>query len=420
MPRIAILGAGPIGIEAAVLAHRSGMDVQVYEQEDIAANVQQWGHVTLFTPWSMNTSAWGRGRLQQAGMPLPQSDVCPTGAEFVTQYLQPLASSLPPGTIHTRHRMEGLGRDGLLKSDAIGKPERVMRPFRLLLNEAGIERIATADYVLDCTGTYGTPNAIGAGGLPCVGERQAADAIHYHLPDIASRRADFAEKTTLVVGNGYSAATAVAALAELARSAPRTRVEWRTRRVADAPLVSIPDDVLPGRAALTTTANRLASARSSAVHWRGGWMVEQIEQRPGNSPVGWTVKLRSSSDGDECETLNVDHILALVGYRPDRHLYEELQVHECYASQGPMKLAAALLGSTSADCLVQPAQGIGVLRNPEPRFFILGAKGYGRSARFLLQTGIEQVTTVVRDICQEQHLQFPDDVVSVKLSGDAS
>lgn len=406
MPRIAILGAGPIGIEAAVLAHRCGLDVQLYEQGEVAANVQHWGHVTLFTPWIMNTSAWGRAQLQQSSRSLPPGDVCPTGADFVTQYLQPLAATLPPGTVNTRHRVEQIGRSGLLKGDAIGKPERVTKPFALLLNAAGVERPATADYVLDCTGTYGIPKSIGAGGLPCLGERIAAPSIHYHLPDINACRDDFAGKTTLVVGNGYSAATAVVALAELVRTTPQTRIEWRTRRITDVPMTPIPYDTLPGRAALTATANRLATERASNLHWRGGWMVTRID-RSVHSPTRWSVELRSSSNPEECERLDVDQILALVGYRPDRSLYEELQVHECYASQGPMKLAAALLGATSVDCLVQPAQGIDVMRNPEPRFFILGAKSYGRSARFLLQTGIEQVATVMRHICVEQQCPFP-------------
>ena len=86
-----------------------------------------------------------------------------------------------------------------------------------------------------------------------------------------------------------------------------------------------------------------------------------------------------------------DRIIANVGYKPDRSLYEELQVHECYASQGPMKLAAALLGETSADCLSQTSHGAETLRNPEPGFFILGSKSYGRDSRFLLKTGIEQI-----------------------------
>ena len=53
---------------------------------------------------------------------------------------------------------------------------------------------------------------------------------------------------------------------------------------------------------------------------------------------------------------NVETVITNVGYRPDTSLYQELQVHQCYATEGPMKLAAALLsssGANSVDCLAQ-------------------------------------------------------------------
>jgi hypothetical protein len=80
-----------------------------------------------------------------------------------------------------------------------------------------------------------------------------------------------------------------------------------------------------------------------------------------------------------------------VGYSPDTALYRELQVHECYASLGPMKLAAALAGQAGADCLQQVGHGGETLRSPEPNFYILGAKSYGRNSHFLLRIGFEQV-----------------------------
>lgn len=59
-----------------------------------------------------------------------------------------------------------------------------------------------------------------------------------------------------------------------------------------------------------------------------------------------------------------------------------------------MSLAAALLGETSADCLATPPAGPERVRNPEPGFFILGAKSYGRRSRFLLRTGWQQLDDV--------------------------
>ena len=87
-----------------------------------------------------------------------------------------------------------------------------------------------------------------------------------------------------------------------------------------------------------------------------------------------------------------DEIVANVGYRPDIKPFEELQIHRCYATEGPIKLAAHLLGESSDDCLQQTSGGVALLMNPEPNFYIVGAASYGRDARFLLQTGLKQVS----------------------------
>ena len=87
-------------------------------------------------------------------------------------------------------------------------------------------------------------------------------------------------------------------------------------------------------------------------------------------------------------------LTALPGSVGDPDVYRQLQVHECWATSGPMKLAAALLGSASADCLTQERHGADTLRNPEPDFFILGAKSYGRNTTFLLRVGWDQVSDV--------------------------
>jgi hypothetical protein len=87
-------------------------------------------------------------------------------------------------------------------------------------------------------------------------------------------------------------------------------------------------------------------------------------------------------------------VLALNGGVGDASLYRQLQVHECYATAAPVKLSAALLaqsGEGPADCLALQPPGPETLVNPEPGFFILGAKSYGRNSQFLLQVGWQQV-----------------------------
>ena len=93
-----------------------------------------------------------------------------------------------------------------------------------------------------------------------------------------------------------------------------------------------------------------------------------------------------------------DNVIANVGYRPNSELYQELQIHQCYASDGPMKLAAALMASSgagSSDCLAQVAPGKDTMLNPEPGFYIVGMKSYGRGSKFLLSIGHEQVGQVL-------------------------
>jgi hypothetical protein len=60
-----------------------------------------------------------------------------------------------------------------------------------------------------------------------------------------------------------------------------------------------------------------------------------------------------------------------------------------------MKLAAALLGAAGGDCLAQPAPSADLLSNPEPGFFILGSKSYGRNSSFLLRQGLQQIDSIL-------------------------
>jgi hypothetical protein len=76
----------------------------------------------------------------------------------------------------------------------------------------------------------------------------------------------------------------------------------------------------------------------------------------------------------------------------------EMQVHECYSTEGPIALAAKLLASTSKDCLDQVECGSEVICTTEPDFFILGAKSFGRSSQFLFQTGLLQIRDAFRRI----------------------
>ena len=392
--RIAVLGAGPIGLETALYARYLGYDVDVYERGEVAENVLRWGHVRLFTPWRQNVSPLALAALtaQDDRWRAPDDDAILTGREFAARYLVPLAhSDLLVDGLQTQTEVVVVGRGAQLKGDNVGLEAREEEDFRLLLRDAaGNESIATADVVIDATGTFGNHNWAGASGIPAPGELAVAGAIDYGLPDILDRdREHYAGKRILVVGAGYSAATSVVALAELAAQEPETKIVWITRRppadVAAGPIAVIEHDRLVERDRLARAANAVAGGSSSAVEYRPDTMVDSIARSPQRTQL--LLRLSGSHSG----TIEVDRIIANVGYRPDNRLYAELQVHECYATGGPMKLASALLGDASSDCLNQVSHGPQSLLNPEPDFYILGSKSYGRNSRFLLSVGLTQI-----------------------------
>jgi threonine dehydrogenase-like Zn-dependent dehydrogenase len=374
---VAILGAGPVGLDAALACAAAGRTFTVYEAGDtVAAHVRAWGHVRLFTPWDLNVSHRMRALLHA-----PTGQDCPTGAELADRLLDPVAA-LPvlADRIRLRTRVVGVARTGLLKHEQIGSGARAAAPFTLLLDGPDGEETAEADLVLDCTGTYAVPNTLGAGGIPARGERALARRITRTLPAVGDpgRWAGRA----LLVGAGKSAQTAARDLAAL----PGTRVEWVVRSAAPD-WGAVPDDTLPGRRQLVEISRAFAGGGHGNVTVHTGAQVQALVSDGGRVHV-----TLATADGPR--EVVCDHVVSLTGYVGDASLYRQLQVHECYATAAPMNLSATLLGSAGGDCLAQPAVGVDALRNPEPHFFILGAKSYGRLNTFLLRTGYEQVDAV--------------------------
>ncbi len=383
---IAILGAGPIGLEAALAAVDRGESFTIYETAPHAAgNVRRWGHVRLFTPWSMNVSPRMRRHLEAADRPVIDGSECPTGHQLVDMLLTPVAElpSIAP-SLETGTRVLHVGRQGLLKHEEIGTPERAGRQFRLVVqDQLGRERVDFASTVLDCTGTYEVANSLGEAGVPAPGERTAEARILRHLPDLRAEPQAWAGKRLLLVGAGHSAQTAACDLADFAAEHPQTRILWALRR-PDPNWAIDPEDPLPERSRLAERAAAIAAGPSDAFEVLTGVTVDAVE----SNPEGLKVHLAGAGGA---RTVDVDLVLALTGYVGDSGLYRQLQVHECYATSAPMKLAAALLGQGSTDCLAQTSHGAETLANPEPGFFILGIKSYGRSGGFLMRLGWTQV-----------------------------
>ena len=388
-PRLAVLGAGPVGLETALAAAEHGLDFTIYDAEPtVAGHVRDWGHLRLFTPWDMNVSPRMRRALEGEGAEVPAGAGIPTGHELADRLLEPVAGgrNVAP-RLRLGTRVKAVARDGLLKHEEIATDRRGAHPFRLLVQDAdGREGVERADLVFDCTGIYGNPNSLGDGGIPAPGEAALDERIDRRLPDVARQPEAWAGRTILLTGAGHSAQTAARDLAELARDGSGTRVIWAIRS-GDPDWGAVDDDPLPERTSLNAAAAELAAGASGAIETRLGHVTEAVRADGGDRIC---VTLRNGTPED----VVVDRVLALNGGVGDFSLYRQLQVHECYATAAPMKLSAALLSAGGGDCLEQGSHGPDTLTNPEPGFFILGAKSYGRNSQFLLRVGWEQVDDV--------------------------
>ena len=390
--RLVVIGAGPVGLQAALTAAERGFDVHVYEAGRVGEHLSRFGDIAWFTPFSMNSTEPTRDRLGRAGVSLPDGDAILTARALVERYLAPIAL-LPElaGRIHEGCRVISVARAGTVKSGPSGAV-RAQTPFVVGVEEKSASRFVEADLVIDASGVVGRPRSFGPGGLEARGESALGARVDRHLPPSReAMRALYAGKQALLVGSGHSAAAALIEFDALASTgAGPARMHWVCRKPSFAVR---PDDPLRARAELARAASHVA-ANAPWIQCHPGAVIEAAEAAADGLI---DVTLTGTGEGLAPVRVRADRILSLTGYRPDTDLSRELQIHMCFASEAPMALAAALASAAAADpeaagdCLSQATHGPDTLRTTEPGFFVIGAKSYGRNPSFLVRLGYEQV-----------------------------
>ena len=229
---VVIIGAGPVGLAAAAHAVSRGLAPLVLEAGPrIGEAVRRWGHVRMFSPWKFGVDAAAAEILTRDGWTMPTADEYPTGHELVAAYLEPLAAS-PALAPHIRlnARVVSVARRD---HDRMKNGRRQDAAFLVRVLGPEGEQDILARAVIDASGTLDTPGALGASGLPAIGEHGAAAHIFYGIPDVlGAERMRYGGRSVLVAGSGHSALNALLDLAALAESAPTTRIQWVIRRPA--------------------------------------------------------------------------------------------------------------------------------------------------------------------------------------------
>jgi len=355
--RVAVIGAGPIGLEAALYAKACKLSVAVYDAGGIAEHVRRWGHVRMFTPFGTNTSPLGIQTLlrEKPSRTFPADTDIVTGADYRDAYLLPLGESEPLlESLHLEHRVLHIGR-------ATGG-----KAYRLLVRDSkGQERIDTAEMVIDCSGTFSNPNWLGDGNIPAVGELIARPQIALGLEDIAGeRKGHYAGRSIALIGDGYSAATTVVALAALAEQHPATWVFWLTRGPRGQPLPRIPADPFKERDRLAVKANSLATRGGGNLEFHPQTVLDEVISH--GPDKGFRIAGRANGKPVSWE---VERLISAVGSRPDTSL----------------------------------CAGLG---KDEPGYFVIGAKGCANSSSFLIRDGLQQIRSAFAAITGDSRLDL--------------
>ena len=246
---------------------------------------------------------------------------------------------------------------------------------------------------------------MGIDGRPVPGERTSGAPIAYGIPDVlgVERRA-YAGKRVLVVGAGHSAINIALDLLRLVKDAPGTQVLWALRRNRLERLLGGGlNDELPERGALGLAAKRAID--EGLLKLLAPFVAERIE------PAAEKMRVVARVDG-HAAMLDVDRIVVATGFRPDLAMLRELRVALDPALEAPPALAP-LIDPNVHSCGTVPPHGAAELVHPEPGFYIVGSKSYGRAPTFLMATGYEQVRSVVAEIvgdhaaANEVHLVLP-------------
>jgi hypothetical protein len=350
----------------------------------VGASIRTWSHVRLFSTWKYLTDPVSRRLLLETGWTPPDDDHLPTGGELVERFLEPLAAhpEIAPHLL-LGHRVVAVSRRGYDKVKTVGREEA---PFELVGRTAsgGTERYL-ARVVIDASGTYTTPNPLGANGLPLEGEVEYGERISYGIPDVLGReRARYAGRRTLVVGSGHSAFNSVFDLVTLGEEEPGTEVVWAVRRQEPGLMFGGGGaDALEARGTLGSRLRELVE--SGAVEFVLGFRAERVVAN------GRGVLI----EAEGARVIGpVDEVVVTTGFRPDLGIQRELRVGLDPWLEAPTALAP-LIDPNLHSCGTVYPHGYEELRHPERDFFVVGMKSYGRAPTFLLLTGYEQVRSVV-------------------------
>lgn len=418
---IAIIGAGPIGIETALYARFLGYDVAIFERDEIGSSVKALGGLPMLTPFSLSCSPLGISAIStnDPGHVLPDLHKTISYQTWLDGYLRPLAKTdLLSDCFRLRTRVISIGKESYFKQDQVSYDERFEELFWLLIEEeSGEQSYFECDIVIDCCGLTSEQQGFGPGGLPVLGE----SSIKLEPTDGSTRFPYFCSTTTRrgkiefsqfdfntlagrnigLVGDSYLAWFCASKLASLKDKVEATNIHWIKRQlpannVSSAMELSVEgsNDVMPERYRLQQEANRWLE--NSLITWHTNSQVYSI----GMEEDAWKIKLC----GAETVELKLDALFSFGRSQPDWKLSSNLQLELSGSYDSPRNLESALK-SVDLRTLTMESSSDSLVTS-EPNYYVLGSKSFGRAADFFFHFGLMQILDLFKLINDRESLDL--------------
>lgn len=301
---IAIIGGGPVGIEAAIYARFLGYFVSIFEQRRVAHRMLDWHERPLAVSAHLCTTPMGHAAIQaqEPDYQRCKPDHVYSGKSYAEEYLLPLAKSdLLFDDIHFLSPVADVSRIRTTLTDAIHPQERCNDEFRILID--GRHRgpwVSLADVVIDCRGCQQQSAGLGPGGGLAIGESALRESFLLHTPrDRKFVTKSIAGKHVCVVGQTVKACQFVTEFATHYPDMAETRLTWVIR-----------PDRCHDSAMMTESLQSILPLYPTNVVILEALGVEQIDR---NEAGCYLVRLLK--DDNSCVELKCDAVVSMTGSR---------------------------------------------------------------------------------------------------------
>jgi len=384
---VAVIGGGPVGVEAALYARFLGYFVMLFDARRVGSRLVRWGSLPMQVPFGEATTSLGLAALEAQGVAdkLPDADSLISYRDYIDRYVTPVAKSdLLEDCIHINSPVVSISRAHFRKCQPASMATRSEDEFRLVLDgKVRGEFTQLADIVLDCSGAGRLPAGIGPGGGMAVGQTALSQYFEVGPRDLHDRDRDrFVGKHTVQFGAGPVAAHNAVQFIALASENPNTKLTWVI------PRGSTRDDWLRTVASVSSDlaieVNIILTGDSIEVVHIDAWGAESLSR---DANGRWHIKLLV---GEE-DTADLEADTILVTDMSDAwDFINGLGVELCSDRKLTVPSSQWLSTQTGSELEITPESFI----TSEPHYYVLGSKSVGGDQRFSFHHARQQIQQV--------------------------